>query len=158
VLDAEGRYLTHMGGGGLAPGQFEEPVGLALGPDGMLYVADTWNQRIQVLSLVDEHTLAFVREWEVPAWYGQGVENKPYLAVGPQGWVYASDPEGGRVLVFDNQGAPLFTWDNGPNGPLGILNGLDVDAQNRVWVAEASGNRIVAFVIPAAPPEPEGKK
>ncbi|NPA31195.1 MAG: TIGR03663 family protein [Chloroflexi bacterium] len=154
VLDAEGRYLTHMGGGGLAPGQFEEPVGLALGPDGMLYVADTWNQRIQVLSLVDEHTLAFVREWEVPAWYGQGVENKPYLAVDAQGRVYASDPEGGQVLVFDGQGNPLFAWSQGPDGPLGVINGLDVDDQARVWVAEASRNRILAFRAVTGPATP----
>ncbi len=152
VLDADGRYLTHLGGGGLAPGQFEEPVGVAIGPDGMLYVADTWNQRIQVLSLVDETTLAFVREWEVPAWYGQGVENKPYLTVDAQGWVYATDPEGGRVLVFDAQGTPLFTWDQGPDGPLGVVNGLAADAQGRLWLAEASQNRVLAFQVPAQPP------
>ncbi len=152
VLDSEGRYLTHIGGSGLGPGQFEEPVGLAVDADGLLYVADTWNQRIQVLTLVDEHTLAFVREWEVPGWYGQGVENKPYLTVDARGWVYASDPEAGRVLVFDAQGNPLFTWEEGPGAALGVVNGLDVDADGNLWLTEASGNRVLAFRVPTAPP------
>ncbi len=154
VFDAQGRYLTYLGGPGLGPGQFEEPVGLAIGPDGALYVADTWNQRIQVLQMVDEHTLAYVREWSVPGWYGQGVENKPYLAVDAQGRVYATDPEVGRVLVFDASGNPLWAWDSGPGGPLGTINGLAVAPDGTVWVVEASANRLIAFAPPGAAPAP----
>ena len=155
VLTAEGRYITEIGGGGTGPGQFEEPVGLAIGPDAALYVADTWNQRIQVFAWADANTLAFVRAWDVEAWYGQGVENKPYLAVDDQGRVYATDPEAGRVLVFDAQGAPQFLWEDGPDGPLGVVNGLAFDPAGRVWVAEAAASRVLAFgLLPTALPLP----
>ena len=30
-------------------GQFDEPVGIAVDKDGLVYIADTWNQRIQVM-------------------------------------------------------------------------------------------------------------
>ena len=44
------------------PGQFHEPMGIAVGADGELYVADTRNQRIQVLSSAGE----FLRAWGSP--------------------------------------------------------------------------------------------
>lgn len=156
VVDANGRYLTSLGGPGAGPGQFEEPVGLAVGPDGRIYVADTWNQRIQVLALTGDDLLAFVRAWEVPAWYGQGVENKPYLAVDEAGRVYASDPEGGQVLVFDAQGNPLFAWDTGPDGPLAVVNGLAADRDGRLWLVEAGANRVLGYRLPVAPAAPAG--
>ena len=32
----------------MGPGQFDEPVGISVDSNGLVYVADTWNQRIQV--------------------------------------------------------------------------------------------------------------
>lgn len=68
-VDQNGTWTVLAGGGyetndnwlvgGFADGQgekaqFNEPSGLALGPDGSLYVADTGNQRIRVVSLQGE--------------------------------------------------------------------------------------------------------
>ena len=53
-----------MGGLGHVPGQFEEPVGIAVGPGGDLYVVDTWNQRVQVF----DADYAYLDEWPVDAW------------------------------------------------------------------------------------------
>ena len=50
-LDAQGSLVAEWGGWGSAPGQFEFPGALAVGPDGAIYVADTWNNRVQVLNL-----------------------------------------------------------------------------------------------------------
>jgi YYY domain-containing protein len=45
----QGVCLDRFGTEGGLPGQFREPSGLALAPDGTLAVADTWNGRVQVL-------------------------------------------------------------------------------------------------------------
>jgi DNA-binding beta-propeller fold protein YncE len=51
VFDAEGRYLTAYGKLGPGDKDFNHPGGLAFGPDGKLYVADTYNNVIKVLEV-----------------------------------------------------------------------------------------------------------
>ncbi len=148
VFDADGNSLSTIGFGGSDPGQFDEPVGLAVTDDGLLFVADTWNQRVQVFQR-DEVTgeYLYVREWPVVGWYGQSLDNKPYLAAGGEGQVYVGDPEGYRVLVFDSQGKFLTTWgDYGAEpGRFALINGVAVDDTGNVFVADAGNNRIVKF-------------
>ena len=40
VFDAQGRFLRQWGREGTAPGQFKEPWGVAVAPNGEVYVAD----------------------------------------------------------------------------------------------------------------------
>ena len=46
--NADGLLLAEWGGEGDQPGEFRSPVGVALGPDGLVYVADKGNCRVQV--------------------------------------------------------------------------------------------------------------
>jgi uncharacterized protein (TIGR03663 family) len=90
-----------IGGPGITDGRFQEPVGVAIdSADGSVLIADTWNRRIQRLAA----DLTFRTEWPVPGWEGRGAFNKPYLAVDGRGFVYASDPERSRILIFDREG------------------------------------------------------
>ncbi len=50
VFDAQGQVLRTLAGPGSAPGQFDRPGAIELGPDGLVYVADCDNDRIQVLT------------------------------------------------------------------------------------------------------------
>ena len=147
LYDQAGWLLRQWGGAGTGPGQFEEPVGLAAAPangldaDGLLYVADTWNQRIQAF----DGQGIFLRQWPVEAWYGDSVTNKPYLAVDPQQRLYITDPEGSLVAVFSQQGALLATFgQQGPDaGAFSLPTGIDLDASGYVYVADTNHHRIV---------------
>jgi len=154
IFDADGNYLTQFGSPGLLPGQFDEPVGLAFDANGYLYVADTWNQRVQVFApSADGLTFNPVLQWDIAGWYGQSLDNKPYIAVDGQGQVFITDPEASRILEFDAQGSFVRGWGDNAIGVenVGLVTGIAVDAQGRVWVSDARDNRLMRFTLPGAP-------
>ncbi len=151
IYDADGNYVAQFGSTGLQPGQFDEPVGIAIDQNGAVYIADTWNQRIQVMVAGADGNYLPLNNWEVYAWYGQSLDNKPFIAVDNNGNLYTTDPEGQRVLHFTSAGAfvnyfgDLGTGTNGFNLPTGIVS----DGKGGVWVADGGNNRIMHFSLPA---------
>jgi len=143
VFDRSGTYLAQWGGGGLAAGSFEEPVGLALDSDGDLYVADTWNRRVQFFG----PGYNYVREWPVEGWFGTNVTNKPFIDVDSQGRAYVTDPEGYRVCVFDNQGTIVATF--GRYGyemdAFTMPTGIAVDPAGYIYVTDPDGQKVLKF-------------
>lgn len=155
LLTRDGQFLSSIGGFGNQLGQFNEPVGLAVAPDGTVYVADTWNGRIQRLT----PELVPAGEWHVEAWAGQSINNKPYLAADSGGRVYVTDPEGYRVLVFSGSGGYLnrFGQFGTDANSLGLPNGIAVGPDDTLWVADAGNHRVLAFPpIYGAAPVPSG--
>lgn len=58
-FDSDGNYLMAWGETGDAPGQFNQPHGLAMDSQGRLFVADRGNDRIQIFTQDGE----FLEEW-----------------------------------------------------------------------------------------------
>ena len=148
VFDANGTGVSTIGFGGSDPGQFDEPVGVAVTADGTVFVADTWNQRVQVFQWdAANEAYLYVREWSIVGWYGESLDNKPFLTVDGQKRVYVADPEGYRVLVFDQFGKFLTTWgDYGTEaGRFALVGGLAVDADGSIYVADPGNQRMLKF-------------
>jgi DNA-binding beta-propeller fold protein YncE len=148
VFDGQGNFQNVMGFGGSELGQFDEPVGLAVTDEGLVFVADTWNQRVQVFQWEEaQGEFVYLREWPIVGWYGQSLENKPYLAADAAGNIYVSDPEGYRVLVFDSNGRFLTTWGDfgADNGTFGLVSGIAVDADGNVYVSDGVNQRLMKF-------------
>ncbi len=152
VYDQEGNYLTEFGSGGFDPGQFDEPVDVAVGSDGVAYVTDTWNQRIQSFIPTEGTELLYLplAQWDVNGWFGQSLENKPYIAVGGDNHVFITDPEGYRVIEFTSNGEFVRTWgDFGTSlEEFGLTSGIAVDPLGFVWGADTGNNRILRFALP----------
>ncbi len=150
VYDEEGGYLTQVGSAGFEAGQFDEPVGISLTPAGDLVVADTWNRRVQVFRETGQGTFVFDRQWEIAGWVGQSLDNKPYIAAGADGRVWVTDPEGFRVLCFDENGGFLFTWgDFGRDAARFELPvGVAVDDEGNVWIVDTDTSRVLKFTPP----------
>jgi len=144
VFSPEGEFVTQWGGGGVISGRFEEPTGVAIGPDGSVYVADTWNRRVQKFSAGVYEPVA---EWPIEGWETESVVNKPYLRVDSAGRVYVGDPEGYRVLVFDEVGQFLMSF--GQYGfdmaSFTLPLGMAFDAQDNLYVVDSDNSRVLKF-------------
>jgi DNA-binding beta-propeller fold protein YncE len=151
VFDSDGNFITDFGGAGFDPGQFDEPVGVAVADDGTVYVTDTWNQRIQSF-VPNEDGTSFLpaAQWDVNAWFGQSLDNKPFIAVDAQGNVFVTDPEGYRVIEFTSTGQFVRTWGDFGVGAdeIGLAAGVTVDPTGSVWVTDAGNNRILKYTLP----------
>ena len=151
VFDADGKYITEFGGGGLEPGQFDEPVGVAVAPSGTVYVTDTWNQRVQAFMPSEDGSVYLpTLQWDVNAWFGQSLDNKPFIAVGANEHVFITDPESYRVIEFTDKGEFVRTWGDFGNGPneIGLASGITVDQQGLIWVTDSGNNRILRYRLP----------
>jgi DNA-binding beta-propeller fold protein YncE len=151
VYDADGNFILQIGSQGLSFGQFEEPVGLAFDPRGYLYVADTWNQRVQVFAPSEDGlTYSPSLQWDIAGWYGESLDNKPYLAVDNQGHIFVTDPEAFRVLEFTANGSFIRTWGEYGIGAenFGLATAIAVDAEGHVWLSDAANNRLMRFTMP----------
>lgn len=151
VFDDQGTFITEYGEVGFGDGQFDEPSGLALDLSGNLYVADTWNQRIQVFS-PDINGVAqyFLNKWDVEGWYGQSLDNKPYITVGVDGLIYASDPELSRIIVFTPLGEVVAAWGSEGIDPTNLYfpTGISAADDGGIWVCDTKNNRIQYFNNP----------
>lgn len=148
IFDTEGNYLSQFGTPGIEAGNLDEPVGIAMDATGKIYVADTWNHRIQVFQ-PDSSNLEFtpLTSWSVESWYGQSMNNKPFLTIAPNGNILATDPEGSRILEFTPQGEFVKAWtgfnltEDIPSQPVD----LKFDSKGKLWVSDAANNIILAF-------------
>jgi len=130
-----------------AEGTFNEPWGVAVGPDGFVYVADTWNNRIQKFTSDGR----FVTMWgefgaaESPThfWGPRGV------VVDQQGRVFVTDTGNKRIVIFDSDGNALDEFGGAGLG-VGQFDepvGIDVDDQGYVYIAD-TWNKRVQIMIP----------
>jgi DNA-binding beta-propeller fold protein YncE len=151
VFDSNGNFVTQFGTSGFEVGQFDEPVGIAIGMDDKVYVADTWNQRVQVFQ-PDEQGMIFtpVANWDVYGWFGQSLENKPFIAVDSADNSYITDPEGYRVIQFDAQGNFVRGFTNwaGQLDASSLPVGIAFDPQGNLWISDAGNHFLIRFTLP----------
>ncbi len=140
-----GTFLKQIGGGGITPGLFDEPVSLVVEPaEGAVYVTDAWNQRIQKF----DAGLQFQSEWKVPGWKDQGILSKPYVVLDAAGQVYVTDPENSRILVYAVDGSlrARLLGGTGKGQFLDNPNGLALDpTTGNLLVADGGNDRILEF-------------
>lgn len=134
---------------GSGPGQFNQPKGLAVDGSGVVYVADSLNNRVQRFS-PDGTLLGQFGS----AGSADGQFQSPFdVAIGPTGDVFVVDRNNHRVERFTPDGtfvSKFGTVGGGP-GQLSHPNGLAVDNAGDVYVADYDNNRIAKFDSTGAP-------
>lgn len=150
VFDSNGNFINQFGDFGFDIGNFDEPVGIALDSNTQqLYVADTWNQRVQVFDYNDGFPIG-LSAWNISGWYGQSLDNKPYLSVGQDGQVFISDPEASRILIYASDGSFVEYWGGLDQSAvfIGVAQGVAADQLGHVWISDSQSHQIMRFTLP----------
>jgi uncharacterized protein (TIGR03663 family) len=130
-------------------GGLYDPWGIAVDQDGYVYVADTWNHRIQKF----DSDGAFVTMWgehgvNEDATGGEGLLWGPRaIAVDPQGQIYVTDTGNKRVQVFtpDGQFVTQFGGRGLQDGRMDEPVGIAIDPGGNTYVADTWNQRIQVF-------------
>jgi predicted membrane-bound mannosyltransferase/DNA-binding beta-propeller fold protein YncE len=137
---------------GAGAGQFQSPQGIAVAEDGSIFVADSYNHRIQKF----DRTGQFITSIGGPAASNQpGLFNEPWsVAVAPDGTLYIADTWNHRVQHFTADGAYMNGWGVEGNtggaatGDPGVFfgpRGIAVDQDGRVLVSDTGNKRVQIF-------------
>lgn len=179
-LDPEGKMLWKTGAvgpdgrprSGTAPGQFMMHRGVTTDNDDNLYIADSWNHRVQKFDPTGRFCFLFGSYGNGPGQFGGAGPNG--VAVDEDGFIYVTDTHtflGGnnRVQKFDHLGRFVLSFgsygtgpgqfagkvpsrgrfgyeiqfgSNSPEGPYGIAVG---NHSHHIYVADTDNSRIQIF-------------
>lgn len=152
-MTTAGTWVATMGS--LSPvvspgvGLLRDPWGVARRPGGGVYVADTYNGRIQTFTAIGTADAV---------WSGKGsgpgeLDSPQGIAVDVADNAYIADTGNDRIQVFDSSGAYVDEWGSTGSG-VGFLNDptdVAIDAVGNVWVVEKANNRVQSFTPAGAP-------
>ena len=146
-------HLRTIGQAGQGAGQFLMPVGLDLDHRGMLYVADSGNNRVQVVDSEGN----FVSEYGVRGWRTGEFDNPTDVAINFQRTelLYVADTDNNRIqycnlvdrIFYIMAGSRLGGGDEDRNAEIefDLPGGVSVGRNGEVCVVDTGNHRFVSF-------------
>jgi len=135
--------LLQWGSDGTASGQYKSARGIAARPGGGVYVADTGNNRVQVVSGAGA-VLAI--------WTGRGtaagvLDSPQGVALDASGQAFVADTLNNRVQVFDSNGAFVRTFGTAGSaaGQFNRPTDIAITPGGNVLVVDRGNNRVQTF-------------
>jgi len=105
--------------------------------DGLLYVGDPGNNRIQVLS--DELVPV-----EIIQAKSKPLNEPKYLALDKQGHLFIADQHNNLLRIFDRERNEIHAITKADNQTLNKIEGVEY-IDGKLWIADTYNNRIVLF-------------
>ncbi len=165
VFSRDGEFKFEFGGLGIAkpapearktwqPGLFNYPVGIDCDDDGDVYVADFYNNQIQVFDAQGTFLRAFP-DRDAVVGKGSSGQGGTGIAVTDvsvvDGRVYATDAY--QIFVFTTEGEYVAQFGRPGRAPgeLDHPNGVVADRRGMVYVSDSNHARVTAFTQDGAP-------
>ena len=146
-------YSHNIGRNAQAGMGFSNPVGVAVAPEGVLYVANRSGEqnpssRISKVTIDQEFITEFGREG--PAYGGGGRNHFTWLtgvALDSEENVYTTDEWKSQISIFDKEGNMLSVWGEKGNGAdqLDGPAGIALDADETLWIVDCNNSRVQHF-------------
>jgi DNA-binding beta-propeller fold protein YncE len=142
------------GQSGAGNGEFKGPTAVAVASNGTIYVADSGNNRVQLMTY--STAASFDAKWGGAAGSGPGEFNNPQaVAIDPNdGNVYVSDFNNGRVEELTASGDYLSDFGSAGTRAGQFLDGaagLAIAPSGTLYAVDYQGNRFDEFGVPAKP-------
>ena len=125
------------------PGTFALPEGVAVGPDGNVFVADTFNDRVEIFDADGQFISTFGKNGDGPADF----ERPKGIAIDCDGHIWVVDAAQNRVKVFNQQGRLLIYFGGEGYFPGQFMGpwGIAIGPSNQVVVSETYPGRVQVF-------------
>jgi hypothetical protein len=146
-FDKNGKFVKSWGSRGVAPGQFNTPRGIAIDAQGLVYVADSGNRRIQVFDADGNFKTAFLNVGTPaalcltpgPRQYLYSSNSNPPTDIDVDGEIYKLDLNGKLVGRFGKAGKLLKEF--------GTVNAIDCRSENELYVGETGNWRVQKITL-----------
>lgn len=135
---------------GSKPGEFDAPMALTASADGMLAVADTGNDRVQLLDPEGASLNHFGKSGEKTGQFDEPAG----IAISKKNLIYVADTENHRIQIFNTEGIFLtsfgqesdkITPQTPEHGKFNNPTSLAINSQHQVYVLDANNHRVQLF-------------
>ena len=119
--------------------KLNEPKGIDVGKDGNIYIADSGQDRIIVVS----PTGYFLYEIKGEEWIAEYFSNPSDVKIDDSGNIYIADTGNDRILVFDSLFRRLLLKIEKLNKP----EGLTIDNAGNIFISDTGNNKVLIYNI-----------
>ena len=134
------------------PNPFNAPVGVAIDPQGDIYVMDTKNSRVQKYDQDGKFLLMWGNPGSGDGQFSISLPDEGRLAIDSRGDVYVIDVSNFRIQKFDSQGSYLTQWGSRGDGDSQFIEPADIaiDQLDNIYVVDYQSYHVQKF-------DPNGK-
>jgi len=143
AAEATPGFVLGWGSYGMAPGQLNEARSLAVGPGGVVYVADSNNYRIDYFTSSGD----YLGQWGTEGTANGQFDSPEGVAVAADGTVFVADSGNHRVQYFSPTGTYLGQWGTRGSeiGEFWYPEGIALAEDGTVYVSDTYNSRIQYF-------------
>jgi DNA-binding beta-propeller fold protein YncE len=135
-----GRFLFSFGGEGTGEGQLYAPQGLAIDPDGHVFVAEMLNTRVQEFDADGNYLNSFGKRGD-KFYHFEGPKD---LAFDSDGNLHILDVRKAALIIYKTDGTLLlYTGGSPTKNPLGFAMpvGLWIDKNDTIYISDSMNRR-----------------
>ena len=125
-------FISKFGSSGKGEGQFSNPHGICIDPEGKVFIADNSNHRIQVFNEDDSFAYSFP------------CQQSPWgLAFDHQGHLHVVTNSSNCIQVFTPEGTSITSYGS---GTLSSPAGIAIDAQGYIAISQYNGSNSYLWI------------